>query len=239
MIFRFDLSNVARKVPFPFPLKNAGSVEGDSTEDGGSRYCQQDRLEVSLRLEDQREIAEDRIDGEIVQTPFPNVCLKYSGTLWHYEYTNRHTIFFDYACETCDIMRRDGILPEKCVWDFRLTPEIRTLVHSFREMLLHIMEENVIDRLDFTGFRILREVIYQRNMADRPPLPEHDQIMKSASHFRAYFNRDIDIDELVKQYGMSRRSFFRHWNNCFRVTPARYILSLRPGEYRRMAQKSQ
>ncbi len=227
MYYRFELSTIPRKVAFPYPVKYMGSVEGDSSGGAEISPTHYDQLEIGLRLSDSTETAVDRIDGREYRTPLPHVCLRYPNTVWRYRYDDRHTVFFAYAKETCEAMRRAGILPEGPIWRFELTPEIRMQTQALREMQFHLLESNVIDRIDLACFRLLQELVYQHQTAIAPPLPERDRILKIASLLRFYFQRPVDLDELARQNGLSRRSFFRHWAACFPVTPSHYLLGLR------------
>jgi len=229
-MFLFDLTEIERRVPFPFPVRTMGGMNEESSP-LCLEYPYPDVFEFSLRFSSEEKEAIDYIDGEEFRTEFPHVFLKFPGHRYCYSYTRRHTFFISYTLGTMTAMREQGILPAGQFWQIQLTPEINNLIHQLRELQFHTMEPCVVDRIDSISFLLLQELLFQYDNRDVLMRDfAREKILSIASYFQAHFDREIDFDRLVAKYGFSRRSFFRHWRNCFEVTPARFLLELKLAE---------
>ncbi len=59
-------------------------------------------------------------------------------------------------------------------------------------------------------------------------------IREIASYFQLKFRNSVDIDELCRKNGISRRSFFRAWSAQYEQSPHQYILELKIKEAERL-----
>ena len=60
-------------------------------------------------------------------------------------------------------------------------------------------------------------------------------MQRIASFLRTHYAEKIDLSALAARHGLSRRTFFRYWQNLFPGdTPHQYLLSLRLQEGRRL-----
>ena len=97
-----------------------------------------------------------------------------------------------------------------------------------------------IDRIDHYALCLLRELMLQHPARQhlRPPEPDSfhtEKIQRIASFLRTHYAEKIDLSALAARHGLSRRTFFRYWQNLFPGdTPHQYLLSLRLQEGRRL-----
>jgi len=61
---------------------------------------------------------------------------------------------------------------------------------------------------------------------DKLHLPD-DRIFEISNYFRFHYRQKIHLAELLKQHGMTPRTFYREWNKYYTETPAQYLISLR------------
>lgn len=220
-----DLTSVKRTVPFPYPVKILGYTSGESYPEARNFYFA-DRLEVCLRISSADEYADDRIDEKEYRTKFPHVFLKPPFSRISYRCLSpRNALHFSYSLETVEKLRKDGILPNDFFWEIELTPEIMDMVHRLASMLPHSLERGVSDRIDSACFQLLQELIIIKDAPSGIRDAEAEKVMAIASHLKVYFERDID--HVIRDHGMSRRSFFRHWKIHFKETPAEYVCGMK------------
>jgi len=62
--------------------------------------------------------------------------------------------------------------------------------------------------------------------------------MTIASTLKFKFNREIDLDALAAEHGMSRRTFLRHWGMYFPEPPAEYMQNLKLSEAARQLRET-
>ena len=54
-----------------------------------------------------------------------------------------------------------------------------------------------------------------------------ERIYQVEKYFQFHYSDNFDLEEILKQFGMSLRTFYREWKIAFPVSPAQYLLNLR------------
>ena len=129
----------------------------------------------------------------------------------------------------------DKMIPAGLVlFPLELTPRIHALVDNVRELLPHIEEDGVCDRVDELCYSILHEIL----LASQENTPKMDpcerQIRRAVSWLHIHMLSPIDWHALAGQFGFSKRSFNRHWKSYMKETPHQYLTSLRMAEAKRL-----
>ena len=233
------LLNNPRRVPTPYPLIRAGSTRNSCRS--CNNFYFRDRLEICLRLSSEEEFAVDNIDGRICRTPFPHVFFKYPFHHLHYGYsTPRNAIHFSYSLETLAKLRENGILPKQEIFflPLELNNEIRHLIRRFTELLNHTLERKMLERLDLTAFELLTECLMLQRYPERNSDRCTDKLLAIASTLRQSFCDYPDFSELARKHGMSLRTLFRRWSDCFGQTPAQFVQELKVTEAARLLRET-
>ena len=125
----------------------------------------------------------------------------------------------------------EKLIPDDLVlFPLELTPRIHALVGNARELLPHIEEDGVCDRVDELCFSILHEILLA-NQVIAPKTDLHEkQIRRAVSWLHIHMLSPIDWHELAGRFGFSERSFNRYWKTYMKETPHQYLISLRMKE---------
>ena len=125
----------------------------------------------------------------------------------------------------------EKLIPDDLVlFPLELTPRIHALVGNARELLPHIEEDGVCDRVDELCFSILHEILLA-NQVIAPKTDLHEkQIRRAVSWLHIHMLSPIDWGELAGRFGFSERSFNRYWKTYMKETPHQYLISLRMKE---------
>ncbi len=238
MLYETDLSALKRVVPFPFPVERFGRTVGEVRREYHFYFT--DTFEVCIRISSgEEEYATDRIDGKIYRTRFPHVLVKYpfrpfSNALPY----PRNSFHFNYSLKSLEAMRAQKILPEETAWEIELSGEITELIRRLTDYQNHSLEYGVADRIDTACFQLLQELIFLRRKRKSGEDGSRERIMAIASELKFRFNREMDLDELAREHGMSRRTFFRCWGRYFPESPAEYVRNLKLAEAARQLRET-
>ena len=125
----------------------------------------------------------------------------------------------------------EKLIPDDLVlFPLELTPRIHALVGNARELLPHIEEDGVCDRVDELCFSILHEILLANQVIAPKIGPHEKQIRRAVSWLHVHMLSPIDWRELAGRFGFSERSFNRYWKTYMKETPHQYLISLRMKE---------
>lgn len=188
---------------------------------------QRTELEFCFRLSSAEQYAEDKIDDQVYCSEFPHLLIKHPGTLHRYRTEFPRTAFFlIYSADAVRAFERADIDLAQFVHPFQITPEIQNLLTELLRCEEQIHEPDTPDRIDLLAVRLITEVISQSRRNSRV-LPHQNDIRQIAAYIESHFNEPLDFSSLAEKSGMSLRSFFRHWKENYRESPAQFLLSCR------------
>ena len=190
-------------------------------------------FEISLRFGPDQPRIRTTINGREYETAAPQMVIKRPGDLVFNAVQNvAQCLWISYDApefrEMCDRGMPDWLAVEE------IRPN-RNLFRLFRDITSLVDRHpapGVCERIDLLCLEFLQEALLDATLRERSRIDpaEEGKIRQIAEHFRINFAADLDIDQLLEKYGLSRRSFFRHWKNCFNRTPAQYIFELKMNE---------
>lgn len=196
-------------------------------------FNRRSRLEFCLRLESAEEFAEDEIDGRVYRYRFPHLFVKRPNVVHDYQTrSSRRAVFIVYDAEQCAYFTGAGFPLDTPGWEFTLTPTVSTLIDELvnYETLAH--DCGMPDQIDLAAIRLLTAV-YTQHREKRQISATEQAIRKIAAYLECHACDNINAEALAREHGFSRRSFFRHWNAVYPLTPAQFVLE------KRMAQAQQ
>ncbi|MBE6367309.1 MAG: helix-turn-helix transcriptional regulator [Lentisphaerae bacterium] len=214
-----------RKSNFPFQVRNIYYCWRWIRPVNFLQTIDEDTLEVSIRLDCTAEICMDEINGIPSAVTFPHVLIKRPNLrIESKQYEPRDTIAFQYPAAMMPELQKMGMLPEKDIWDFQMTPEIENLIKAFHKCLYSIYTPGAPDEMDWICFKLLRELTHYE------PSREADEkitIQNASVWMKLHYNENLDVAEIARQYHMSRATFYRIWQRYFKLSPIQYLLELR------------
>lgn len=220
-----DVHHIRRRYRSVFPLSRIGFLFPCYSQENTTFT---NKLELCLRISSSSSTAYDVIDGQEFHTPFPHVILKLPGSAHTYAIkTEREAVYLQYPSELLNAMREAGLLNTPRIWQVSITREIREILFRLRRLLYHVLEPGVIDRIDLTAMELFELLIEQDSQHNRISNEMKEKITEIASFFLLNFMNDIDLERLLRENGLSRRSFFRYWKKFHQIGPAEYIRDLR------------
>lgn len=210
-----------------FPLQRIGFIENLQAR-GYEEFS--GKLELCFRFSVEAKTVTDTVNGVAHTTEFPNVFLKIPSMRHSSQCDgSRDVIYFHYEAEWYEAMLRQGLLRPPYLWHFQMTQELAGLFSRIRELSERVLEYGVADQLDLLALQLFQHVLLRR---EHPSGSQYEQSVESrirriASYLQLNFNREISLEELYVRNGFSRRSFFRHWNHYYQLSPWQYILNLK------------
>ena len=216
------LDKTKRLTQFPYPVLGLVIMRRISAPEHPYTY---ENTEVCLRLESPTGTAEDVIDGTRYETPFPHAVFKYPGSVHRYGVEGRDAFCFFYSPEVSERLRERELLPEERIQPFRMTETIRELLRKLANLAATSREPASADRIDLGCFALLEELqFFREGVREGEPENKHSVcIGKALSYLQMNISRTLTPDELAAVSGVSRRTFYRCWEEECSVSPARYI----------------
>ena len=218
----YSLSHVNRLLDCPFRLRAVGWMPEHSYVHMGYRI---DKLFICLTF-NSRGTGISEIDGRRVTSSgkdrlgiiWPGTWIQTLQPCVHDE------IYFEYEASCEEAFRRLGLKPLDGI---RFTEPVENIIREIRCELEHLYRPGAADRLDQLALRLFTEIAleYESMSAERHKtnLKVHD----IASYFASHFHEKVDLDDLLRNYGFSRRTFYREWNRLYKISPVHFLLEQR------------
>ncbi|MDR0933312.1 MAG: AraC family transcriptional regulator [Victivallales bacterium] len=226
-----QLEDLKRQLGATLPLSaivaNDGSTEGYSGKRGNV-------IEFVIRFSSSDSYACDLQNGERVKLPFPHIYIKYPQSDYYSGlFAPRKSFAMLYNGSLLERFAEYGISTNAAGWPIDISDEIRALIEKINQLCEHTVSPGYADRIDSYVICLLRELSLQN------PSSAHEQksdtfytekLQKIASYLRRNYAERINFDKLVHEYGISRRTFYRYWQEEFSCTPGEYLMDLRMHE---------
>lgn len=191
-------------------------------------------LEFCLRLSCRDAYAEDLQNGVRTRMPYPHIYLKYPKSDYHtMPFSTRSAFAILYSGDVCDELIRHGFLLDTPAWPVTLSNSMEHLMREIDSLCDGMTRPGVVDSIDARGICFLREIMLQhpankaRMEMSQKESPYQSRILQIAAYIRLHLLKEIDLDQIIQENGLSRRSFFRHWNMIYPFSPLEYIQELR------------
>ena len=230
-------NDLPRLLASPLPLFARLSSDDARGTWNGKR---ENLMEFAIRLSAADGCSIDIQNGHETRLPFPHLYLKYPGSDFHSPpFAPRRAFALLYDGTLCPRLEEVGIRLDTVAWPLEITAEIRMLMEKIDALCDNLLLPGNADRIDHCALCLLRELMLQ-HPARQSSRPEPDafyteKIQRIASYLRTHYAERIDLEALAAKHGLSRRTFFRHWQRLFPGnTPHRYQLELRLQEGRRL-----
>lgn len=229
---RIDLQETPRLFHFPLPVLNLGTVTEESSEFVGRH---ENQIEFCVRMNSEDNIAVDTVGETVYTNRFPHVFVKHDGPLHKYHYSGmREAFFFIYHASLHDELVELGVDLNKICWEIPADPRIPELIRSITSLFSRSQESGIADRIDTLCWLLLQELIISGKSAEHPENEQERKIRQIASYLQYHYKEPFEMNRLIAEHGLSRRTFFRYWKHFYSKTPAQLVLDLKMKEARRM-----
>ena len=234
--YHLHLSDLPRTLEAPLPLSALVSYDNAMGTWNGRRG---NVMEFAIRIASSDACSVDIQDGVESRMPFPHVYLKYPGTDFHTPpFAPREAFALLYDGSLCGVLREAGFPLDPGAWPLKITEEMRELMRKMDALCEKMSLPGYIDRIDGYALCLLREVMLQRPrgeaVRDGAEAFYAERIQGVASFLRCHYAERIDLNEVIRTHGLSRRTFFRYWKRMFPMPPRQFLLDLRMREARRL-----
>ena len=236
-LVRLDLQDTPRMFRFPLPVMNLGTVT-----EGPSHFIgrHENQIEFCIRMNSEDDVAVDTVGETVYANHFPHVFVKHEGPLHEYHYPGvREAFFFIYHVSLHSKLEEMGVDLSRICWEITLSPTIMELIRELVTLFPVSQESGIADRIDTLCWRLLQEIIICRRSTEHPETEQERKIRQIASYIQYHYKDPFDMDQLISENGMSRRTFFRHWKQFYSKTPAQQIQDLKMKEARRLLGQDQ
>lgn len=219
-----DLSQ-KRDIQFPFLLDKVGVI---NTEEQVTYNLNYNTLEFCLRLQSDEDVAIDELDGDIFTNRFPHLFIKRPGANHRYTMrSSRYACFFIYPAELMTEFEKIGMGMNPPGIEFEITSEMENLLTIFHELIPRSHTRGAAEKFDLLAFQMLENIYMQKFTPQTDKDTVDCKIREIASYFQLHYNSKIDLDEICRKFGISRRCFFRNWAKHYDHSPSQYITDLK------------
>ena len=155
----------------------------------------------------------------------PFMRVTYPGTIAHHLHSSRRNeLFFTYEGSYLEVFRKFGF--RDC--NFRMTDNFKRLLEQVEKLLPICNSLGVADRLDRLAVMLgLEAMLSALEPSEEPARNGSERIYQVEKYFQFHYSDNFDLEEILRQFGMSLRTFYREWKIAFSVSPAQYLLNLR------------
>ena len=218
----YNLQNIKRFLNFPLRLDRISTCPENAWKHVKSRI---QSIILTFVMDQEEKIMEWNVDGETqVFTHVPRMIVTFPGELkTTLKNSVRSELLFNYDPKYFETVKSLGF--RSC--NFSFTPTFNETLKKIRQALIEIRRPGVADRLDVLAVELATEAtISALDTISQKHLPD-DRIFAISNYFRFHYRQKINLESLVKQHGMTLRTFYREWNKYYTETPTQYLISLR------------
>ncbi|MBD3346442.1 MAG: helix-turn-helix domain-containing protein [Chitinivibrionales bacterium] len=167
-----------------------------------------------------------------MQAPF--VLLEVPG--YHYAYgphDHWKETYIRYIATKKEFFSRWGLKSkEELLWPVHNLPATTMYLELLLKLSSKLTIPGIADKID----RHAEMAIIESRIAEHEKrLTDAEKRIRDAEQYiRDHYQKPFNLEKLASDYGFSLAGFFRHWNECFFSTPAKFITGLRLGKASRM-----
>ena len=231
------MDQIRRRIHFPYPLHQFSYSVG--IRYGTRPVLKGVDLEFCIRIASPEPYAEDVFDGVSYRSPFPFLLIK-PPEVTHVNNIQgvREALSLTWHRDLYSQFEALGFPLEPPGWEIDITPRISRRIAELRDLVQNSQMYGVADRIDIEAFQLIEELLLQRENV-KQKIPETEKkIRRIASYFLLHFPEITDLAPLLRQYGFSRRNFYRLWSRYYDCSPKEYISNLKFNEAARLLHHS-
>ncbi len=226
MVERIYLNGIERRLQQPFRVASLGEMKSNRST---CNIALPPFLELCLRLSAQTPTLKQTVEGKNYTSRYPHVIIKKPNMHYcrNHAVTDQEIFYISFTAESATCFKQAGLLREPLVWDIELTPDITDLIQEIKESQEHSVDYGMADQIDTLCYLLWVKLDRQKKCEAEENDFHEQQIRRISSYLQLHFKEELDYTELARRYGMSRRTFFRHWTRVFEHTPHQFVINLK------------
>lgn len=229
-----NIGKVKRSLRFPYKVIQVGNMDCNPALKNVEKVFP-DKLEINIRLNGSED-AVMVLGGSEYICKSPHVVVKKPNSRYEFRKLPERDVF--YICYETDTMfefDKIGLFDGALAWEIERTFEVEFLLKKICDAMNRSREAGVADSLDLDCFSLINQLLWQReNHKNATVNAERELIMQADSFLHVNVMKQVDFEELAKNIGMSKSTFFRHWKKYFNDTPATHFRNLKLDEAMRL-----
>ena len=233
--FLSEAGKLERKTAFPIKVSRLYSCDWKSFPVLTRDHIYQ-QYSVILRYDSDSKLCMDKINGQVMGIPFPNVVFKVPGMKIRItEDSPRSIIGFSYSAEVIELLRRWGMFPAEPFLPLPANAELKRLIGDFNKFtLIYPTFSDPGDKIDSICFSILREIVHSLQNSPQENRTPADRIKEAELYFQHHFDEKLELTAIANHFGFSRTAFYQYWKKIYHTTPHHYVdvLKLRAAAFR-------
>lgn len=218
----YNLEKLKRLLNFPFRLKEIGWMPEHVYI---HRQTLINRIFVCLTF-NFKAGGISEVNGRLVHSSGKDrLGIIWPGTVLQTIQAREHDeIFFTYDASCAEAFRNLGL---NSMDGIRITKSVENIIEEIRLELKHLYRPGTADRLDQLAIRLFTELLIEFRAGAEERHRINLKIHDIASWLVSHLHEKINLTALVKEYGFSRRTFYREWGKLYQLSPVRFLLEQR------------
>ena len=230
--YYIELDGFHRRLTWPVPLSGLCFYEDAIGIYDGIRP---DNIEFGIRMKSEDQLAVDVQNGVITEMPFPHVMIKLpKSSFTTNRFSPRRALALIYDSRYLDTFLSSGIIREPYCWKLGDLQFLEFLLKKINSLVNKIYLPGIVDRLDTLAWSVLHETLVMCELPNSSEDSPRSKIRQIASFFKRHYSEKIDLDKLLRKFGLSQRTFYRYWSEQFQQTPKQFQQTLRIQEARHL-----
>lgn len=170
------------------------------------------------------------INGTAVTAAYPHILIKRPGDVIISEPSEKTSFYFKYTAGQFPELEKKTVLQ-----DIILPPNILAQIQQLYDLLEHVTEYGVADRIDVLCLDLLTNLLLNQKRSDNVI---DERLLQADSFLRTHLDSVQTIDDFARKFGFSRRNLDRNWQQTFHCTPWQSIHEYRLAEARRLLEET-
>lgn len=216
--------------PFYLPVRKIGYLPNDIGDVNKKKM--HPGINFVFILSGSRKI---EIDGQEYQMTAPGLLVERPGIVHvSKDDTPFEIMYFAYNIkylETVEKLLPDPFFPF-CQLDSSIDLWLRT--SQIASLCMSARVPGTADRIDRLVENLISDALIYIKTKSTSKDNLRNAIYEIASYLEFHYIEDIDLDQLIKRNGFSKRTFLRRWKDMFKLPPGQFIADLRVQEAKRM-----
>ncbi len=184
-------------------------------------------LVFALRLASSSKM-KDCYGGKEFDMSYPNFILKWPNityTAIGHGYID--SVLITYPAEAAEFFMKAGFDPNRSCYQLQNVISITDILQKISATIESIDSAESVSRIDMYCFAIIHELLLLSEENEKKDFKSEQAISTAAAYLHIHYLDEINIDDLARRFGFSRRSFSRHWKVISNLAPAEYLKKLR------------